>query len=166
MKKMFFVGFIVIGMFFLGEHAIRGQAAPTEAEYEKDLALLRSDVRSAKKQLLASNLTLTDVEATKFWPVYDKYAAEQTKLYDTRVALIKEYADNYETLTDATAANLNQRSVALDQSLANLRAKYLPLVAAVLPGKKSALFFQLDKRMSLLIDLKLASAIPMVKLPQ
>ncbi|HEX3102152.1 MAG TPA: hypothetical protein VHQ01_10185 [Pyrinomonadaceae bacterium] len=163
MKKAVFVVFMLVGIFFLSEHSIQAQTA---AEYDKDIALLRSDVRSAKKQLLALNLTLTDVEATKFWPIYDKYAAEQTKLYDTRVTLIKEYADNYDTLTNATAASLNQRSIALDQALANLRAKYLPMVAAVLPGKKSALFFQLDKRMSLLIDLKLASAIPVILQPQ
>jgi hypothetical protein len=33
----------------------------------------------------------------------------------------------------------------------------------VLPGKKAALFFQLDRRISVLLDLQLASEIPLVE---
>ena len=61
---------------------------------DQDIQLLREDVRSEKKQLIAANLQLTDAEATKFWPVYDAYAAEATKIGDTRLALIKEYAQD------------------------------------------------------------------------
>jgi len=47
-----------------------------------------------------------------------------------------------------------------------LRTKYIPNVRAVLPAKKTALFFQLDRRISLLIDLQIASNIPLVRQPQ
>jgi hypothetical protein len=40
---------------------------------DQQLALLRKDIRSIKKQLIATNLTLTDTEATKFWPVYEHH---------------------------------------------------------------------------------------------
>ena len=45
----------------------------------------------------------------------------------------------------------------------NLRTQYIQKVEAVLPGKKAALFFQLDRRIALVIDLQLASEIPIVK---
>lgn len=138
------------------------QKSGENAEYDKYIEILRKDLRSGKKQLIAANMLFTDTEATKFWPIYDKYAAEQTKIYDTRLALIKEYAANFDKLTNATAASLNERSTAVDEALVALRVKYIPLVAKVLPGKKSALFFQLDKRIALLIDLQLASEIPLV----
>src|SRR5215218_5329359 len=75
-------------------------------EVEKDLALLRRDLRSEKKQLIALNLSLTDAEATKFWPVYDQYAAEMSKHYDDFYAVIKDYAANQKTLTDDQAISL------------------------------------------------------------
>jgi hypothetical protein len=138
------------------------QTASADAQFDQYIKLLRKDLRSEKKQFVAMNLTLTDNEATKFWPIYDQYSNELAKLYDARLELIKEYARNLDTFTDATAASLNQRSTELDQSFTRLRQKYVPLVAKVLPGKKSALFFQLDKRIGLLIDLQIASEVPLL----
>lgn len=54
----------------------------TGVEVERDLALLRRDLRTDKKKLIALNVPLTETEATKFWPVYDQYAGEMTKYYD------------------------------------------------------------------------------------
>jgi Spy/CpxP family protein refolding chaperone len=36
------------------------------------IELLRKDVRSQKKQIIAENMDLSDSEAQKFWPVYDQ----------------------------------------------------------------------------------------------
>ena len=138
-------------------------AASTPTVTDKDIQLLREDIRSQKKQLIAANMQLTDAEATKFWPVYDAYTAATTKIGDTRVALVKEYAQSYDTMTDAQAKSLIKRWAATDQELVNLRMQWMPKFEAVLPGKKAALFFQIDRRLSLLIDLQLASMIPMVQ---
>ncbi len=130
---------------------------------DQDVQLLRQDVRSQKKQLVAANLTLTDTEATKFWPVYNQYAAELTKIGDQKYALIKEYAKNFGSLTDAQATNLLDRSLALDEAIAQLRIKYVPIFNKVLPGTKTATFFQIDRRLTTLIDMQLASGIPLVQ---
>jgi hypothetical protein len=130
---------------------------------DQDIQLLRQDIRSQKKQLVAANLTLTDAEATKFWPIYDQYAAEMTKIGDQKYALIKEYAQNFGSLTDAQALSLLDRPLALDEAIAQLRIKYVPIVNKVLPATKTATFFQIDHRLSTLIDLQLASQIPLVQ---
>jgi Spy/CpxP family protein refolding chaperone len=130
---------------------------------DRDIQLLRQDLRSNKKQLIAANLTLTDAEATKFWPVYDQYSAEMTKVGDQKYALIKEYAQNFGSLTDIQAKSLIDRSLALDEAIAQLRIKYVPIVNKVLPGTKTATFFQIDRRITGLIDLQLASQIPLVQ---
>jgi len=143
--------------------SISAQDAKANTQFDQYISLLRKDLRSGKKQFVAANLILTDGEAQKFWPVYDQYAAETEKIYSNRLALIKEYAANIDTLTDAQAASLNKRSVDIDGSMSNLRQKYVPLFAKVLNGKSEALFFQIDKRLALLIDLQLASEIPLVE---
>jgi hypothetical protein len=130
---------------------------------DQDIQLLRQDIRSNKKQLVAANLVLTDAEATKFWPVYDQYAAEMTKIGDQKYALIKEYAQNFGSLSDAQAQDLMNRSLALDEATAQLRIKYLPIVGKVLPGTKTATFFQIDRRLNGLIDLQVSSQIPLVQ---
>src|ERR1700749_576509 len=60
---------------------------------QEQIDLLRKDVRSQKKQIIAANLKLTDKEAEKFWPIYDRYTADLVKINDKKYALIKQYAE-------------------------------------------------------------------------
>ncbi len=157
---------LLAGVWMSGVPAAHAQApsstnSPTVTD--QDIQLLRQDIRSKKKQMIAANLTLTDAEATKFWPVYDQYAAEMTKIGDAKYALIKEYAQGYGSLTNAQAESLLNRSLALDKATAELRIKYVPIINQVLPGTKTATFFQIDRRLSTLIDLQVASQIPLVE---
>jgi hypothetical protein len=130
---------------------------------DQDIDLLRKDIRSQKKQIIAANLQLTDAEAVKFWPIYDQYTAELVKINDAKYAAVKEYATNYSTLSDDQAVSLVRQILGVDQSVAQLRLKYTPIVGKVISGKKTALFFQLDRRLLMLIDLQLAAQIPMVQ---
>jgi hypothetical protein len=137
--------------------------ASAQSSVDQDIDLIRKDVRSQKKQIIAANLQLTDAEAVKFWPLYDQYTAELVKINDAKYAAIKDYATNYDTLTDDKALSLTRQILGVDQSVAQLREKYVPIMGNVISGKKTALFFQLDRRLVALIDLQLAAAIPMVQ---
>ena len=166
MKQIIHAGFILAAVVVLFGSTVSAQtaaqdAAKIEAEFQKYVELSRKDLRSEKKQFIALNMPLTEAEATKFWPVYDRYAADMYKLFDERIAIIKEYGAVYQTLTDAQASNLSRRTTAVDQSFVDLRMRYIPLVEKVLPGKKAAFFFQLDKRLGILTDLQIASAVPL-----
>jgi hypothetical protein len=166
MKNKLMVALVLGCICFLTVPASHAQAAAskdTQTVSEQDVKLLRQDVRSQKKQLIAANLTLTDAESTKFWPVYDQFSAEMTTIGDQKLALIKEYALNFGSLTDAQAQSLLNRSLALDQAATQLRIKYVPIINKVLPGIKTATFFQMERRISTLIDLQAASQIPLAQ---
>jgi hypothetical protein len=124
---------------------------------------MRRDIRSIKKQLIAANLTLTDGEAAKFWPVYEQYAADTGKISETRTAIVKEYSDEYGTLSDDQAETLIRRWLDTDIELAELRQKYVPVIRKILPGKKTATFMQLDRRISMMIDVQLTSQLPLAQ---
>jgi hypothetical protein len=145
------------------QQAQQAQPSSTPAVTDQDIQMLRQDIRSQRKQIIAANMQLTDTEATKFWPVYDAYMQQVIKNSDARVALIKEYAQTYDTMTDAQALSLVKRWGAVDQSFTNTRVQWMPKFEAVLPGKKAALFYQLDRRVAQLIDIQLMSLIPLVK---
>jgi hypothetical protein len=129
---------------------------------ETDIRLLREDIRSERKQLVAANLPLTDTEATKFWPIYDQYAAEAWKIGDARVALIKEYVLSYDTMTDAQANDFMNRLTAIDGQFSALLTKYVPIFEKVISPKKTARWYQIERRLDLLIDVQFAEHIPMV----
>jgi hypothetical protein len=85
MRKIIFAAFIVAGI-LLGRGPLLSQNAA--ATVDRDLQLLRKDLRSQRKQIVAANVTLTAAEAQKFWPIYDQYAAELAKINDTKLSLI------------------------------------------------------------------------------
>jgi hypothetical protein len=105
---------------------------------------------------------LTDEEATRFWPLYDQYAAEMSKHYDDFYAVIKDYAANQKTLTDAQAASMIKRWSAIQLDLAKTKQKHVDIIDKAIPGRKAALFFQIDRRLYALIDLQIASEVPLV----
>jgi hypothetical protein len=139
------------------------QPEATSVASDQSVELLRKDLRSEKKQIVAANMLLTEAEAQKFWPVYDQYTAEAVKINDAKLSVIKEYAQNYESLSDDQADRLVKNWTEADESAVQLRMKYLPIFQKVLPGKKVARFFQVDRRIGSVIDLQIASEIPLVE---
>jgi hypothetical protein len=137
---------------------------PAQNTVDQDVDLLRKDIRSQKKQIIAANLQLSDAEAVKFWPLYDQYTAELVKINDAKYGVIKEYANTFNSsLTDDHALALTRNLLTVDQQAAQLRLKYVPIFSQVISGKKTALFFQMDRRLVMLIDLQLASQVPLVQ---
>jgi len=134
---------------------------PSQTSPDDFVDLLRKDIRSQKKQIIAENMGLSDTEAEKFWPVYDQYAAELSKIYDVKIALLKDYADNYSSMTGEQAESYIRRRAEVEQSIMQLRLKYMPAFRKVLSGRETALFYQLDWRLGLAIDVELVQ-VPLI----
>jgi hypothetical protein len=133
-----------------------------EPSIDQEIAMLRSDLRSTRKQVIAANMKLTDAEAEKFWPTYEQYVTELVKLNGAKYDLIKEYLQST-NLTDEQVDSLSKRWLAVDESVVQLRLKYIPIFRKGLSAKSAAMFFQLDRRVQMMIDLQLASVIPLIQ---
>lgn len=170
MKKFLLAVLALSGVVLFGHHSAFAQASSSTqasttqgSQIDQDIDLLRKDIRSQKKQLIAANVPLTDAEAQKFWPVYDQYTAELVAINNDKYQLIKEYAQNYDTMTDAQADDWSQRLLKLDVNVAGVRQKYWPNFRKVLPAKKAALYEQIERRAQMLIDLQIAAQIPLLQ---
>jgi hypothetical protein len=137
--------------------AVETQAAIDASQASPDdfVNLLRKDIRSQKKQIIAENMGLSAAEAEKFWPVYDQYAAQLSKVYDVKIALLKDYVDNNSSMTGEQAEHYIRKRAEVEQSIMQLRLKYIPSFRKVLSGRETALFYQLDWRLGLAIDVQL-----------
>jgi len=136
---------------------------PTEPLTAEDLEVLRVELRATRKQIIAQNFTLTPDESTRFWPVYDQYQAELSKIKDDQYALIAEYVNTYGSYNEPAAIDFITRWLDLDMRTTALRASYVPIVGKVLPGVKTATFFQMDRRVSMMIDQRIASMLPVLQ---
>jgi hypothetical protein len=138
-------------------------ASTTQSSMDQNIQMLRQDIRSKKKQTVAANLQLTDAQATKFWPIYDQYTAELVKINDEKYAILKQYADEWGNMTDEQALSLTNRALAVEQKVADLRIRYVPIFSKVVPGTTVATFFQIERRLQAVIDLQLAAQLPVVQ---
>jgi hypothetical protein len=159
---------LVVGSWLLSGTVARAQTpaqkeSATHVISNQDMDLLRKDLRSKRKQLIAANLKLTETEATKFWPVYDQYIGELITINDRKFGLIQEYADNWGKMTNEQSLLFTRNWLDMDIAIAQLRQKYVPMVAKVLEGKKTATFFQLDRRIAMMMDLQVSSQMPLVQ---
>ena len=64
-------------------------------------------------------------------------------------------------MTDQDALIYVRAWLEADGQAQALRLKYVPVVSLVLPGREAATFFQLDRRLNMMIDLQLFSQIPL-----
>jgi hypothetical protein len=128
---------------------------------DEDIALLRQDLRAMKMQVVGQNMSLSDMEGEKFWPIYNHYVKDLQEVNNQKYALLKQYAEMWATMTDQDALIYVRHWLEADGQAQALRLKYVPVVSQVLPGKKAATFFQLDRRLNMIIDLQLFSQIPL-----
>ena len=133
-----------------------------DAITDQEVKLLQQDVRDQRRQIVAANLPLSTEESATFWPVYDEYIAEVTKILDSRFAQIKEYAGHYATMNDQQATDYIGKLFDADKALMDLRVNSLPKFEKVLPKKKAAMFLQMDRRLQMMIDLQRASLVPLI----
>ena len=127
------------------------------------LELLRKDVTSEKTAVITEVMEFTDSESTIFWPLYREYDFERSKIDDQRLALIKDYAEHFENVTDEKADDISKRSFKYRQQLVRLEKKYYKKMAKVLSPKTAARFFQLDNQLNSLVTLQITSQLPLIE---
>ena len=136
--------------------------ASTKPLTDTDIQLLRSDVQGAKNDIIAHTMQFADAESKAFWPVYRDYARDQQVIGDKRVQLIKDYAQAYDNMNDANAKDMMQRMLNIEDETLNLREDYWPKFQKALGAKRAAKFYQVDSRLTLMVNLELTSEIPLI----
>lgn len=134
-----------------------------EKNIQEYIELMRSNVRDQKSQIMGAVMELNVDDAAKFWPIYAEYDAELTKLNNLRVENIQDYARNYSQMTDAKADELIQRSLDYQKQRGELLAKYYQVMKQSLGAITAARFLQVEHQLLLIIDLQIASALPIVE---
>lgn len=150
----------------------RGQASPSQAaattEDPKDqnvnayVDLIRKDVRQQKAEIMGAVMVLSSDDAAKFWPIYSEYDAELTKVNNQRVENIKEYARTYDQMTDEKADELIKKAMAYQKERAELLARTYERVKQALGAVTASRFAQVENQLLLIIDLQIASSLPIV----
>jgi hypothetical protein len=146
--------------------ATKSAASPeSDAQKKNTLAyidLMRRNVRQDKTEIMGSVMALSAADAAKFWPIYADYDAQLTKLNDQRVEIIKEYAQDYNDMTDEKADELMQKALGYQKQRQELLISTYGKVKQALGAITAARFIQVEHQLLLIIDLQIDSALPVV----
>ncbi len=127
------------------------------------MQIVREKIQADKKLLVAANMGLTEKEAKAFWPVYESYQKDLGLLNGRTLALIKDFAKNYQTMSDEAAKQLVAEYLAIEGDRVTLKQSYLPKLRQALPEKKVARYLQIENKIEAVIRYELAEGIPLVK---
>jgi hypothetical protein len=162
--------FVVFAPRMVAQDKAQPQKAPAKAtapaitgkdqNIKEYIKLLREDVRSQKSAVVSAVMQLDPDEAAKFWPIYRDYDAELSKLNDLRVANIEEYSRTYNQLTNEKADELVHNAMAFQKQREDLLAKYYDRVKQEMGAITAARFVQVENQLLLVIDLQIASSLP------
>jgi hypothetical protein len=143
-------------------------AAPSNANLDLGnlrafVELARSDLRTQKAFVVAQNIDFTEDEAVEFWPMHREYETELNELMDRRYQLILQFAKQAGAMTDAQARTLANQVFDLESKRTNLKRKHFKKFCKVIPPLKATRFFQIENQLNMVIDLQVASALPLIK---
>src|SRR5215470_15642240 len=124
--------------------------------------LLRTNVRQEKSQLMGEVMLLDAEDAKKFWPIYSDYNDELSKVNNLRSDNIQEYARTYTSMTDEKADELIKRALDYQKQRSELMGKYYERFKQELGAVTAARFVQVEHQLLLIIDLQIASSLPIV----
>ncbi len=143
------------------------QAQPAEsAGMHQLLELVRSDFRTQKVAIVTAAMPFTEQQAGAFWPIYRQYEAELTTLWDRRLALIKDYGQTYQAMTDEKATQLAEGVLRLEDEQVKLRKKYFDRISKAVGPVLAARFLQVENQIALLVGLQIAEEVPLIRKPE
>jgi hypothetical protein len=134
-----------------------------EANLKEYVELLRKDLGKEKVSILTEMMEFSPEEAAKFWPLYNAYDKELTKLADERIAFIRMYSDNYTSLSDEMTNTIANGAMDLEIRRVNLRRQYYQEMSKALSVRLAARFLQIETQIEKIVDLQIASSLPVVE---
>jgi hypothetical protein len=132
---------------------------------ESEIELLRSDLKAGKVDVVKQAIHVEGAKADAFWPVYRKYQADLDKIGDKRLAMIKDYGDNMDKMTDDKAKSLVKQALDLQSARTGVLKKYYGQFEKVLGATEAAKLVQIEHLMMSLMDVQLQAHLPLIEKP-
>lgn len=137
--------------------------AKEKVSLNADEQVLIKQIQSDRRAIFADNLGLTEAESAKFWPIYDEYEARRQKYEERYVSMVNDYAEKYDSLTDAQAEKILAERMDIERKQLELKEEFTKKIAKVLPGKKALRYAQIESRITNLLRRNLYSVIPLAR---
>jgi hypothetical protein len=138
-------------------------AAPAQTALDDQIALARQSAQTDRKLVLMGNMTFTSEESARFWPAWNEYRAAMAANGDRRLALIKDFAESYENMSDLKARELLTDHFSISMQDLVIKQDFARKIDEFMPTQKVMRVIQIENKLDAAINMKLASEIPLAK---
>ena len=132
-------------------------------QQQRETNIARKLINDKRNTALAFNMSFTQEEKEKFWPLYREYRVAMGAVGDKRMAVIVDYADHIDAMTESRAKQLLDRSFGVDKETIRVKEKYVRKFRRILPETKVVRLMQMESRMDTLVAMKIAEGIPLME---
>jgi hypothetical protein len=132
------------------------------ADLEPAIQMLRSEIGQDRREVVKAAILVTESEGKTFWPLYDKYRAEQHKVNDRKVKLITDFLANRNTMSEEQAEKLTKEALKIEEERTEVKEDYVKKMSKVLSARTVARFFQIDAKLDAIVDAALAARVPLI----
>ncbi len=138
-------------------------AASAQTALDEQIALTRQSAHTDRKIILLGNMSFTSDESANFWPAWNEYRADMAANGDRTLALIKDFAANYENMTDQKAEELMTDHFSIEMQNLVIKQNFARNINKFMPAQKVMRVIQIENKLDAAIDLQLAAEIPLTK---
>ena len=156
-------GAVIVSAFGVAGAFAQQASQVDDEDVARFLDLVRADISQQRVDLISTAMRFEPSESAAFWPIYREFEAELTAIADARLALIRDFAANFETMSDAKARELGEQALALAGRRHELRQQYFARFADEISPVIATRFLQVDNQLQMILDLQLAAEIPLIQ---
>ncbi len=128
-----------------------------------ELELVKSILKSERKVFFVQNMGLSTEEFNKFWPIYDKYQAEESKIQASTIQDFKKMMNEGNELSDEELEKINKNYFTRRKKMIALQIKYYKIVKKELGTGAATRFLQIDRFVDATIRASLFSEMPLIE---
>jgi len=154
---------LIITLFIISITSIFSQDINKQDFNSYYVELLRSDVKTQKKFLVSQAMKFSEEDASIFWPIYKEYKIELDKLGDNRISNIRDFANNYEKMTNQIADKIIDQAFNYQKERLELKRNMYDKLKNKFNSSTAAKFIQLEHQIQLIVDLKINAELPLIK---
>lgn len=138
-------------------------SATAQTALDEQIALIRQSAQTDRKAILLANMTFTAEESELFWTKWEEYRAAAKANGDRLLALIKDFADNYNDMTNQKAEELMSDHFSIEMQEVVIRQNFAKELKGFMPAQKVMRVMQVENKLNAAIKLQLASEIPLAR---
>lgn len=129
----------------------------------EEVDLVQAAFGMDKKQVVAEFVSPSDAQKDAFWVLYDEYEGERKELGKQRIELLKQYADQYITMTSEQADTWTTKTINLQKKTDKLIVTYYGKVKKVTDGIVATQFYQIENYILTAIRMQILEEVPFVE---